>query len=201
MLYVIPTEVEESLTVPVLANAVSTEILRDVSTSLDMTGRRRARDRGPHRFRFVHAFVKFTSRIGVGAHPRAGLDIRLSVFQNDRTNRNATIMRSIESEVTDDSRVKSAPRFFQFGNDLHRPNLGRAGNGDGRKRGSNRVENSLVFAQPRDDVRDDVHHVAVTLDHHLLSDFDAAEFCNTAEIVSAEVDQHHVLGALLWIGN
>ena len=34
---VIPTEVEESLTISVLAKYVGTEISRDVSTSLDMT--------------------------------------------------------------------------------------------------------------------------------------------------------------------
>src|SRR5262249_17873816 len=52
-----------------------------------------------------------------------------------------------------------------------------------------------------DDVRHDVHHVTVSLNHHLLGDFDAPEFRNSPEIVAAQIDQHHMLSALFWIGN
>jgi hypothetical protein len=37
IIFVIPTEVEESLTISVVVSSVSSEIFRDVSTSLDMT--------------------------------------------------------------------------------------------------------------------------------------------------------------------
>ena len=42
--------------------------------------------------------------------------------------------------------------------------------------------------------------MAVGLDLHELVDDHGAELAHAAEIVAPEVDQHHVLGALLLIG-
>ena len=50
------------------------------------------------------------------------------------------------------------------------------------------------------DVRDDVHHVRVALDHHVLGDPHRADLRDAADVVAAEVDQHDVLGALLRVG-
>ena len=44
-----------------------------------------------------------------------------------------------------------------------------------------------------------MHHVAVGLDDHELIDLDAAVLADAAEVVTTEVDQHHVLGALLGV--
>src|SRR5260370_17017517 len=84
------------------------------------------RDGGQHRFRLVHAFVKFARGIGIGHDTRPRLQIGSSVFQNDRAYRDAAVVRSIKAEVTNTSRVKSASRFFQFGNALHRATFLRA---------------------------------------------------------------------------
>ncbi|MEY2543034.1 MAG: hypothetical protein QOE81_495 [Verrucomicrobiota bacterium] len=48
LVYVIPIEVEESLTISVLGPLVSTEIFRDVSTSLDMTNGQYSKSLSPH---------------------------------------------------------------------------------------------------------------------------------------------------------
>ena len=45
-----------------------------------------------------------------------------------------------------------------------------------------------------------MHHVAVVLDLHHLLDVNAAVLAHPAEVVAAEVDEHHVLGALLLVG-
>ena len=45
-----------------------------------------------------------------------------------------------------------------------------------------------------------MHHVRVALDRHLLGHRHAADFSDAADIVAAEVEQHHMLGALLRIG-
>ena len=45
-----------------------------------------------------------------------------------------------------------------------------------------------------------MHHVRVALDGHQLVDLDAAVLAHAPEVVAAEVDQHHVLGALLLVG-
>ena len=57
-----------------------------------------------------------------------------------------------------------------------------------------------LVAQRADHARDDVHHVAVVLDRHEVLDLDAAVLAHAAEVVAAEVDEHHVLGALLRVG-
>ena len=49
------------------------------------------------------------------------------------------------------------------------------------------------------DLADDVEDVRVGLDHHQLVDADRAVLADAAEVVAAEVDQHHVLGPLLGV--
>ena len=60
-------------------------------------------------------------------------------------------------------------------------------------RGQSRLQLAL-------DVGHDVHHVRIALDHHLLGHAHAAGLRDAADVVAAEVDQHHVLGALLRVG-
>ena len=45
-----------------------------------------------------------------------------------------------------------------------------------------------------------MHHVAVVLDLHQLVDGHAAVLADAAEVVAAQVDEHHVLGPLLFVG-
>ncbi len=45
-----------------------------------------------------------------------------------------------------------------------------------------------------------MHDVAVALDRHDVGHFDAAVAGNAADVVAAQVDQHHVLGPFLGIG-
>ena len=49
-------------------------------------------------------------------------------------------------------------------------------------------------------LRDDVHHVAVALDDHQVSDGHAAILADTTNVVTGQVYEHDVLGALLGIG-
>ena len=59
---------------------------------------------------------------------------------------------------------------------------------------------SLSLGQLAGDVRGDVHHVAVTLDHHHVGQLDGAVLGDAADVVAAQIDQHHVLGPFLGIG-
>ena len=45
-----------------------------------------------------------------------------------------------------------------------------------------------------------MHDVRVGLDDHEALDLDDAVLADAAEVVAAEVDEHHVLGALLLVG-
>ena len=46
---------------------------------------------------------------------------------------------------------------------------------------------------------DDVHHMAVALHRKGLGDLDAAHLGNAANVVARQINQHHMLGALLGV--
>ena len=120
--------------------------------------------------------------------PGAGLYKRFPVFQNHRTQRNATIAIPVEAEPADRPRVKTTSSFLQLGDDLHGANLRRARNGAGGKGRAKGIEGGQTITQPRLNVRNDVHDVAVTFDRHLLGHADAADLRDPAQIVSREID-------------
>ena len=84
--------------------------------------------------------------------------------------------------------------------DLHRPDLRRARQRPGRKRRAEHVHRAEPLAQRPGDAADDVEDVAVGLDDHQLVDLDRPVLADPAEVVAAEVDEHHVLGPLLRVG-
>ena len=45
-----------------------------------------------------------------------------------------------------------------------------------------------------------MHDVGVALDVHQICHFDGSIFADTADVVAAEVDEHDVLGAFLFVG-
>ena len=63
-----------------------------------------------------------------------------------------------------------------------------------------RVDRADLGPQRPGDLADDVDHVAVGLDLHQPLDVHGAVLAHAAEVVAAEVDEHHVLGALLLVG-
>ena len=63
-----------------------------------------------------------------------------------------------------------------------------------------RVDRAHVLAQRPRDLGDDVDDVRVRLDLHQALDVHAAVHAHAAEVVAAEVHEHHVLGALLLVG-
>ena len=54
-----------------------------------------------------------------------------------------------------------------------------------------------MIAQPRLDIRDDMHDVTVTFDDHVFRQAHSPDLCDSAKIVASEVDQHHMFGTLL----
>src|SRR5690606_6555122 len=81
--------------------------------------------------------------------------------------------------------------------DLHAAHFRRAGDRATGKHRAQHFPGRGIGAQAAAYVAHDVVHVGVTLHHHQLVDLDAAGAADAAEVVALEVDQHHVLGALL----
>ncbi|KIU01577.1 hypothetical protein QU38_00915, partial [Staphylococcus aureus] len=78
--------------------------------------------------------------------------------------------------------------------------LGGAAHRARREAGEQRVERVLARRQPADHVRDDVHHMAVELDRVAVGDPHAPGVRDAADIVTAQIEQHQMLGAFLGIG-
>src|SRR3546814_3022252 len=67
----------------------------------------------------------------------------------------------------------------------------------GGKAREQRVDRVLAGRDAADDVRDDVHDMAVELDGIAVGDAHAAADRSAADVVAAEVEQHQMLGAFL----
>src|SRR3546814_17843542 len=65
----------------------------------------------------------------------------------------------------------------------------------GGKAREERVDRVLVGGDAADDVRNDVHDMAVELDGIAVGDAHAAADRSAADVVAAEVEQHQMLGA------
>ncbi len=117
----------------------------------------------------------------------------------DGADRDAEIEVAGEVDVADRPGVEVAARRLQLGEDLHRADLRRARDGAGRKARHQRVEMIVVVGELALHRRDQVHHVRVALEPHVLRHAHGAGLADAADVVPAEIDQHHVLGALLLV--
>ena len=143
--------------------------------------------------------LAFGSRVGDDA--AAGLDIRFSVLEQHGAQGDAGVVVAVEAEVTDGAGVGAAFAFFEFVEDLHGADLGRAGDGSSGKRGPHDIKGRASAGKLTGDVSDDVHHVAIALDGHEVGDLHATVFGDATDIVAGEINEHEVLGALLGIGH
>ena len=82
---------------------------------------------------------------------------------------------------------------------LHSPNLGSATDRTGGEGGHQQVPHRFALGQQTLHLAHDVHHVGVALDHHQLAHLDGARLADAAQVVAAQIHQHHVLGPLLGI--
>ena len=152
------------------------------------------------RARLVLGLDPFVLRHRVGDDAGACLHIQTAVLDHRRADGDGQVHVAVESEVTDCAGVDAALGRFQFVDDLHRPHFRRAADGAGRERRlqhRHRIQARLELAV---DVGDDVHHVRIALDGHVLGHLHAADLRHPADVVAPKIHQHHVLGALLRIG-
>ena len=77
--------------------------------------------------------------------------------------------------------------------------LGAPLRGAGGETGAQGIDCGEFGLEAAFDGADDVHDVRVALDEHQAVDFDGAELAYAADVVAAEVDEHHVFGALFFV--
>src|SRR6185436_11947954 len=117
-----------------------------------------------------------------------------------RADGNAAIQIAVEAEVADATAVRAARGLLKLGNNLHCANLGRTAERAGRKGRSHEVEWRASGAESAFDLRHDVHDVTVALDDHQVFDLHAAEIAHAPDVVAGQINQHHMLGPFLGVG-
>ena len=118
---------------------------------------------------------------------------------DERADRDAEIQIAGEVEIADRAGVDAAAIGLELGDDLHRAHLRRARHRARRETGDQRVEPILIVGELAFDDRDQVHDVRVLLEPHELRHAHGAELRHAAQVVAAEIDEHHVLGALFLV--
>src|SRR5258706_383528 len=153
-----------------------------------------------HGFGFVHGFLVFAFRSGIVNPATTRLNVCFSVFQKGSANRDAAIEISVKGKITNAAAIRPARGLFQFRNDLHGADFWRATESAGRESGAHQIMDGFVLRQYTFNLGNDVHDMAVTLNDHQVFDMDRSEVAYPPEVVSGEINEHNVLGALLRIG-
>src|SRR3984893_2495139 len=149
--------------------------------------------------RLVDAFALFGGRIGIIDDSRAGLHMHRPILDNGGAQDNARVPLARGAEIADAAAIDSALVGFEFVDNFHRPHFWRAGNGAGGKSGTKRVDDIVLGGEPAFDVRDDMHDMDVALDREFLGHLDRPCLRDAPHIVAAEIEQHQMLGAFLFV--
>src|SRR5512133_226782 len=107
---------------------------------------------------------------------------------------------AVEAKISHHAGVSAAGVGLQAGDDLHGTDFRRAADRPGREGGTYQIEGCQVGTQLAFHMRDNVHNVRIFFDGEEVGDSHCAVFTDAAEIVAAQVHEHDVLGALLWVG-
>jgi hypothetical protein len=130
---------------------------------------------------------------------RPGLNPRLAVADSDGANRDAEVEIAGEVDVADRAGVNVPPGRLELGEDLALRESWEPPKRAGRETGDQRIEMVLILGERAVHRRHQVHDVRVALEPHVLRHADGAVLADTAEIVAAEIDEHHVLGTLFFV--
>ncbi|MNH23697.1 hypothetical protein D3C79_836060 [compost metagenome] len=123
--------------------------------------------------------------------------MQLAILDHRSTNGNCGIHVAVPGKIADSTAVNPTLDRFQLVDNLHRADLGRTRQGASRQNRPQCIHRRQAFTQLAGNVGNNVHHVGVTLDHHLLGQAHTAGRRHTADIVAAQIDQHQVLGNFL----
>ena len=140
-------------------------------------------------------------RIGVGDDAGAGAETQGVAFDFGAADQDVEVEVAVAVQPAESAGVGAATDAFQLGDDLHAAHLRAAGDRATRKHRADHAAGRDLGAQVAAHVADDVVHVRIALDRHQFVDLDAARRADATEVVAFEIDQHHVLGAFLGMGD
>ena len=149
------------------------------------------------RRQLAQALLVLGCRVGVRDDARARLEVGDAVTHDRRPERDARVHGAVRERVEDGAAVRAAPEALELGDQLHRTDLRCAADGARREARAQHVERRHALADLADDLGDEVRDVREPLDLHAARDVHRPRAADAREVVSAEVDEHHVLGPVL----
>src|SRR5205809_1051357 len=171
---------------------------RSAAASARRVGRRGGElDRAAEGRSLVLRLLELPLRDARGDDSRSRMDVGSPLPEDGAPDRDRGVEVAVVAEIADGTTVQPAPLTLGGRDQLHRPDLRRAGQGPGRDDRPERAERIEARSEPALDVGDEMQDVAVALDLHVLADRDCPGSSDPPEVVPPEVDQHDVLRPLL----
>src|SRR4051812_14387413 len=102
-------------------------------------------------------------------------------------------------DIPDSAAVWAAPFRLHLIDDFHRANFRCTGERARGEAGAKGIHGGQAFAKLAVDLAHEMQHVRVSLDDHQLTHVNRSIACYTADVVAAKVDEHEMLGALLFV--
>ena len=132
--------------------------------------------------------------MGLGVRDDAGADLKVSPFpsQHHGANDNVEVHVSGPTQIPQRAGVRPAPNGFQFFDDFHAANLGRAGDRSSGEHGANEVQRRARRVKGSADFGNQVCHVGILFNRHELINVDRPIVADSSEIIASEVHQHDV---------
>ncbi len=139
-------------------------------------------------------FLPFGFFVGIGHDAAAALHIQGLVFNHGGADGDGQVHIVVEAPATCRAAIDAAFGRLQLFDDFQRANFWGAGECAGREGGGEHVHIRYAGFQTAFDIGNDVHHMRIALNHHFFGNADAAGFAHAADIVAAQINQHHVFG-------
>ena len=152
--------------------------------------------------RFDLALAAFRHWIAVGHDRRADPEHRRALPVLDggepkRADRDVEGGVAVSIDPPDRPAIGPARIALHLREQLHRPDLGRAGDRAAGEQRAHQVHRALARAEPRAHGRDHLVHGRIGLDREGRIDMDRAGLGHARQVVPHQVDDHQVLGAVL----
>ena len=145
----------------------------------------------------VDRLVPLGGRVALPGDPAADVEGQAPPVGHERADHDARLHRAVGPDPADGAGVRAAADRLEPLEDLHRPDLRGAGDRAARERRREEVERVAALGEDAGHGRDEVLDGGRPLEPAQARDADAPRPADAPEVVAQDVDDHHVLGAVL----
>ena len=148
---------------------------------------------------FEEGFAVLVCGDGVGDDAAAYSHVGFAVLEDQGADGYAEGCAAVGGDETDGAGVDAAGMGFEVADDLHGADLGGSGDRAAGEHGGEDVVEGCAGAEGGGDGGGHLEEGLVALDGEEIVDVDGAREGDAAEVVAEEVDDHYVLGAILFV--